>query len=285
MGTACVSRRFFFEMDAALANRLGASVRTADPDRYFSALFAPASARPFLFTLYAFNTELARVAESVREPMLGAIRLEWWRETADGAARGAPRNHDVARGLAALFAEKKLALSELEALIAARAFDSSADRFADFAALENYLDQTGGRLMRLAAELLGAAPEQSGRMTRDAARAYGLAGLLRALPFHSNRHKLYLPLDLLSALELTPEEFFHLDISDPRLLAAQRQAALKARDYFRTACKAPRAGTALAAILPAALVPVYLRRLLKNRDVPIHRRQMALLSAAMKRRL
>jgi phytoene synthase len=275
MGTACVSRRFFFEMDAALANRLGASVRTADPDRYFSALFAPASARPFLFTLYAFNTELARVAESVREPMLGAIRLEWWRETADGAARGAPRNHDVARGLAALFAEKKLALSELEALIAARAF----------AALENYLDQTGGRLMRLAAELLGAAPEQSGRMTRDAARAYGLAGLLRALPFHSNRHKLYLPLDLLSALELTPEEFFHLDISDPRLLAAQRQAALKARDYFRTACKAPRAGTALAAILPAALVPVYLRRLLKNRDVPIHRRQMALLSAAMKRRL
>jgi hypothetical protein len=32
-------------------------------------------------------------------------------------------------------------------------------------------------------------------------------------------------------------------------------------------------------------VPVYLRRLLKNRDVPIHRRQMALLSAAMKRRL
>ena len=41
----------------------------------------------------------------VREPMLGAIRLEWWRETAEGAAKGAPRNHDVARGLAALFAE------------------------------------------------------------------------------------------------------------------------------------------------------------------------------------
>ena len=44
----------------------------------------------------------------VREPMLGAIRLEWWRETAEGAAKGAPRNHDVARGLAALFAERAL---------------------------------------------------------------------------------------------------------------------------------------------------------------------------------
>ena len=86
-------------MDAALASRLAASVRAADPDRYFSALFAPAAARPFLFALYAFNAETARVAETVREPMLGAIRLEWWRETAEGAARATPRNHDVARGL------------------------------------------------------------------------------------------------------------------------------------------------------------------------------------------
>jgi hypothetical protein len=47
----------------------------------------------------------------------------------------------------------------------------------------------------------------------------------------------------------------------------------------------PKPGPVLAAILPAALVPVYLRRLPTGRDVPIHRRQMALLSAAMKRRL
>jgi len=90
-------------MDAALANRLAASVRAADPDRYFAALFAPAAQRPFLLALYAFNAEVARVAETVREPMLGAIKLEWWRETSEGASRGTPRNHDVARGLAALF--------------------------------------------------------------------------------------------------------------------------------------------------------------------------------------
>ncbi|HEX4270168.1 MAG TPA: squalene/phytoene synthase family protein, partial [Rhizomicrobium sp.] len=91
-----------------MANRLAASVRTADPDRYFSALFAPANLRPFLFALYAFNAEVARVAESVREPMLGAIRLEWWRETAEGASRASPRNHDVARGLVALFAAERV---------------------------------------------------------------------------------------------------------------------------------------------------------------------------------
>src|ERR1700722_9445967 len=103
-------------MDAALANRLAQSVRDADPDRYFSALFAPAPLRPSLLAFYAFNAEVARVAESVREPMLGAIRLEWWRETAEGASRGAPRNHDVARGLAALFAETAVFFGSLVSL-------------------------------------------------------------------------------------------------------------------------------------------------------------------------
>src|ERR1700761_9154166 len=110
-------------MDTALANRLAQSVRDADADRYFSALFAPAARRPLLLALYAFNAEVARGAETVREPMLGAIRLEWWRETAEGAHKGTPRNHDVARGLAALFAETDIPLNELEALIAARGFD------------------------------------------------------------------------------------------------------------------------------------------------------------------
>ncbi len=64
-----------------------------------------------------------------------------------------------------------------------------------------------------------------------------------------------------------------------------KQVALKARDHLFAARACARPGLALPAILPAALVPVYLRKLRGLRDVPIHRRQMALLSAAMKRRL
>jgi phytoene synthase len=268
-------------LDSALANRLAGALRGADPDRYFTSLFAPAPLRPHLTALYAFNAEVARVAENVREPMLGAIRLEWWREAAEGAARGRPRNHDVAKALAELFAHHPVPLSDLEAIIAARAFDSSAERFADFAALESYLDATSGALMRIAATILGGDP---GRV-KDAGLAYGLTGILRSLAFHNGRHKLSLPLDLLSAIDVSPEEFFHLERGEPRRAAAVRQTALRARDHFLAARRAPRAGAALAAILPASLVPVYLRNLEKPRDVPIHRRQMAMLSAAMKRRL
>jgi len=108
--------------------------------------------------------------------------------------------------------------------------------------------------------------------------------LLRALPFHNARHKLYLPLDLLAAVNLTPEEFFILK-HDPRLDAVAHQIALRARDHWLAARRGPRPGPALAALLPAALVPLYLRKLGSPKDVPVHRRQMALLSAAMRRRL
>ncbi len=266
---------------AALADRLAGALRRADPDRYFASLFVPAPLRRHMVALYAFNAEVARVAENVREPMLGAIRLEWWRETVESAAHGKPRNHDVARGLAELFAACLVAPEALEAVIAARAFDSSAERFADFAALETYLDATSGALMRIAATMLGGDPAA----VTEAGLAYGLAGILRSLDFHNARHKLYLPLDLLSAIAVSPEEFFHLERGARQRQAAVRQAALRVRDHFLAARRGPRADPALAAILPAALVPVYLRNLEKPRDVPTYRRQLALLSAAMKRRL
>ena len=66
-------------------------VRRHDRDRYQTALFAPADRREALFALYAFNYEIARVRETVTQPMLGQIRLQWWREVVEAAYAGAPR--------------------------------------------------------------------------------------------------------------------------------------------------------------------------------------------------
>lgn len=55
-------------------------VRAHDKDHYLASLFAPAECRPFLFALYAFALEIARVKTLIREPMAGAIRLQWWHE-------------------------------------------------------------------------------------------------------------------------------------------------------------------------------------------------------------
>src|SRR3546814_269270 len=61
-----------------------AELRRHDPDRFLTGLFAPGERREALFALYTFNLEVARSREMVREPMLGRMRLQWWRETIDG---------------------------------------------------------------------------------------------------------------------------------------------------------------------------------------------------------
>jgi len=96
-------------------------LRKADEDRYFTALFAPAEKRKALFALYAFHHEIARVAESVRDPMMHAIRLQWWREAVEEIrAGGAVRRHQVAEALAAATRAHNLSTERMLAMIASR---------------------------------------------------------------------------------------------------------------------------------------------------------------------
>src|SRR5712692_11899062 len=100
---------------------LAALVHRHDRDRYQTALFAPASRREALLALYAFNYEIARVRESVTEPMLGQIRLQWWREAIAAAFESGPvRNHIVVEPLTAIIRELALSRPHFERLIDAR---------------------------------------------------------------------------------------------------------------------------------------------------------------------
>jgi phytoene synthase len=59
-------------------------VREQDKDRFLASLYAPAERRRFLFPLYAFALEIARVKRMMKEPMAGTIRLQWWLEAVGG---------------------------------------------------------------------------------------------------------------------------------------------------------------------------------------------------------
>ncbi len=256
-------------------------VRRNDPNRYFATLFAPAEKRPFLHALYALNYELARVAETVHEPMLGAIRLAWWHETIAGARAGKPRDHDVARALADTLAKNHLRQEYFERMITARAFDLSKELFADMKALEEYADATSGSVMRLAAQVLGAGKALGG-LARRAGIAYGLAGLLRSIPFHAARGKLFLPADLLSEADLSPDEVL-AGQGGAKLEAVKRKIAERALQRLATAHKYRIPSVVQAAFLPASLVPLMLRR--RKPELPLYRRQMALLGASWRKRV
>jgi NADH dehydrogenase [ubiquinone] 1 alpha subcomplex assembly factor 6 len=238
--------------------------RRADYDRFLTALFAPPEARERLFALYAFNHEIAKVRETVSEPMLGQIRLQWWREAIESIYAGDPRKHAVVEALAAAVAEGTPARGGFEALVDAREFDLAGRAPATLAELERYGEQTSSTLLFLAAELLGAADEGTRAKLRPLGVAWALTGLVRAIPFHTRARRQYVPADIAAEAGLTEEMLFALKPS-AELRRAVRALAEAAEGHLAEACNLPAARAARPLLLLGTLAQAYLRQL-RRRD-------------------
>ena len=59
-------------------------LRSLDGDLFLCHLFMPEHLRTDMLTLYSIYADSARIPFIVSEPMLGAIRFQWWREVIDG---------------------------------------------------------------------------------------------------------------------------------------------------------------------------------------------------------
>ena len=244
--------------------------RSGDPDRALAALFAPRETRADLLALYAFNVELARIAEQVTEPELGAIRLQWWREALARAASGESTGHPVADAMGDVQRRRALAPERIESLIEARSFDIATRIMPDRNALETYLHDTAGALFALAAACAGVPGATLEPAASQAGLAYGLTGLMRALPVHASSGRVYLPADALRRHGTSPEAVL-AGQTEPGLrvvledLRDQARAALD--DARRHIAKLDR--RAQAAFLPLSLVDPYLAALERRGRDPL----------------
>ena len=157
-------------------------VRQGDPDRHAATLAAPEALRAKLWPLYAFNLEIARVPWVTQEPMIAEMRLQFWADVLDEIAQGkAPRAHEVATPLSAVWRAAGLPVALGHAMIDARRRDIYKEPFADAAELGAHLDASSGNLMWLAALALGADAKAQGPV-RDMGFAAGLGNWFQAVP-------------------------------------------------------------------------------------------------------
>ncbi len=247
---------------------LGAEVRRFDRERYLAALFAPAAKREALFVLYAFNYEVARVREIVSQPMLGQIRLQWWREVIEAAFAGVPpRRHEVASPLAAVIREYALTRAHFDRLVDARERDLADEPPPTLAALENYGEATSASLMLLALEILGVQGGAAVTAAREVGVAYALTGLLRAMRFHARAHRSYIPADVASAAGCDPGDYAALrPTAGISRAAATIGAAAAERLAAVRGMRLPRG--ALPALLPAVAAGRALRQLRRAGNDP-----------------
>ncbi len=185
-----------------------------DYDRFLITLFAKSEIREDLYSLYAFNHEVAKIREAVSEPMLGEIRLQWWREAIEGIAEGKPRNHEVVLPLNAAFHRHGLTADMFMRVIDARAADIYDENPAELSDFESYLGNTSGNLMEIAAWMLGEREQRVLSLTHDLGLVWGLIGTLRALRYQISLNKLSLPQDLLDEYGVSKRELFSMEATD-----------------------------------------------------------------------
>jgi phytoene synthase len=238
---------------------LAAALRRHDRDRYQIALFAPVDRRAALMALYAFNYEVARIREYVREPMLGLIRLQWWRDALDEIYAGKPaRRHEVATPLAAAIQAHHLSKTHFTALLDARARDMEEAPPESLTALEDYAAATSGSLNLLALEVLGVGAARAADAARAAGIGYALTGLLVAAPFHARVRRLYLPPELTNRHNVDLERSIFALKPSPALAAVVRDIAGHARHHLDLARRE-------SAALPRTAMPVLLHAVLAER--------------------
>ena len=252
-------------------------VRRHDPDRFFTALFAPAARRGALLALYAFNHELARAREAAREPGLALIRLHWWREVVEGTEK----RHEVATPLSAVLNHGELDRGDLLALIEAREIEAE-PAIPDLGTWRSYLLGTAGGLAVAAARSLGTAEPET---LRPLGAAYGVAGVIRSVPALARQQRCLLPEDVLAAAGLVAEGVI-LRPEMPQLSEVRTVLIGEGRKMLG-AGRVP-AG-AIAAALPAVFGRRDLNRLAALRTLPPHGRgigdKLAVLVAAVSGRV
>lgn len=207
-------------------------VREGDYDRFLAIQLAQPAARVGLYVVTAFHIELARIAETVSEPLIGHIRLAWWREALEEIETAkTPRNHPVVLALAALYPVHPEIFPWLHKAIEARASDLDTSLIAQESAWQNYCDSTAGAL-HMAWALLLDVDEACHEIIRTHARAYAFVGLLRAIPFMHHQGWLRFPHARMNAAAITglePNEGLQLFcktlIADARALLMNAEPA------------------------------------------------------------
>lgn len=170
-------------------------VNEFDHDRYLTVLYAPGEKRAALYALYAFNHEISRIRETVSEPMLGEIRLQWWREAIDSIFQGTINGHDVMPPLAAAIKEHDLSRDMLMAVIEGKTQDMYGKNPENMTALEGYLSMTAGNLSCLAVHILG--QKDIDDLAIRLGIAWGYVGLIRAVTYYISLKKSFIPLELI----------------------------------------------------------------------------------------
>ncbi len=239
-------------------------VREQDKDRFLSALFASPNRRPLLHALYAFDLEISAVAFRAREPMAGAIRLQWWREVIEGVRESEAAASPVAAALRTPIVSGEIDRGLLLAAIDAASREVEGEGRATLEGFEQHAMGAAGSIMRASALVLGAEEGSAlDEVLGHASVAATALAALRQFALRASRGQAHIPTDLLDRNGVRTADL-EAQRSSPALLAALAEfRAVPRRLAGAAMALLPHAvpQSAWPAFIHVGLAPLYLDRM------------------------
>jgi phytoene synthase len=146
------------------------------PEQVIAVAYAPRLARESLGTLFAIDERLGEIVGRAREPMIGLMRLTWWRDALAALDRGPPPGEPLLHAAAALRPDR---ISGTELSLLAEGWEvvlDDPDMTPD--SVSHHAAMRGASLFRLAGRVLGG----GGDRLEAAGEGWALADLARRLP-------------------------------------------------------------------------------------------------------
>ncbi|KAK7113841.1 NADH dehydrogenase (ubiquinone) complex I, assembly factor 6-like [Littorina saxatilis] len=209
-------------------------VRTYDYENYLCCLLLPKHVQRAVFAVRAFNVEIAQVRDVVSEKAIGAMRMQFWKDFLGSLGKGVPPQTPVAVELSGATEYFKLPKRHFNNIIDARDQQLNKDGFSTVQELEKYAEVTASSLHYLTLACLGIQNVHADHAASHIGKAQGLTTVLRAIPHHAQRRRVYLPLDLILKHKLSQEDVMR-GRSDQSVLDAVFDLASTANTHLNTA--------------------------------------------------
>jgi len=211
-------------------------IRQYEFENFLCTLLLPEEARRGAIAVRAFNIEIAQVRDSIKDRMIGEMRMQFWRDTVGAmfdptkTVRG---GNPVIAELHQAVVKHDLSKSWLLRVIDSRQNNLAEKPFASLEALENYSESTVSSVNYLLLETVGVRDVRVDHAASHLGKAQGIVTAIRAVPFHAQKRRVLLPLDILIKHGASAEDFVQGKRTEPVRevifdLASQAHAHLNA---------------------------------------------------------
>ncbi|TDL17871.1 hypothetical protein BD410DRAFT_793908 [Rickenella mellea] len=234
-------------------------VKRHDRDSYLTSLFFPKHLQNACFAVKAFYVELAMIQDIVSSPMIGQMRMQFWRDALKGMAEGKPPRHPIALALHEASEAANIPPYHLKRILEAREKDLDAPPHITMDTLLAHAESTSSTLNYVLLSLLNlSSSETFSHAASHIGVAQTLVTLLRALPYHASKGRMVIPASITAKHGVNQEEVFRRGPEANGIEDAVYEFAVVANDHLLTARGMFKEGESAKMKVPSEAIPVIL---------------------------